>query len=406
MNDLLNKLKSLGLKVDLAVNLPAAGNRRVPIDQVIQGDWEENNDGRVFTVSHRYPYGYVHGKQDIHVPGKLEKLTWLLNAPSSIEAEKILFIDTETSSLSTGAGSFVFLIGLAWFGEHGLSLKQIFLDHPTNESPFLSSFERTLAAFTTFASFNGKAFDLPMLRSRFVLNRRKPTFEKFDHHDLLHTSRHIWKMRLESRRLADIEREILHFQRLNEEIPGWLVPQFYFDYLDSGDATPLQGVFYHNEMDVVSLAALMLHFDRLVEDQGMITEQDSRDVFSIGRVLGKYGHWEFSEGFFNSQILQQLPEENQREASRYCASVMKKQGKWEQAVQYWQYAAENKDPCACIELAKYYEHRQKEIDQALYWTNQALLLLDVGIANDRMTHTQTEHRLARLERKKGTTHHA
>ena len=372
MDDLLNKLKSLGLKIDKAVHIEPEDRTVLPIDKAVKGQWIEVQQERVFIVEKHYPAGYVHGKIQLEMTQNFNAMGSFINTDKPIQLDQLIFIDTETTSLSSGTGSFVFLIGVAYFDEAGLQVVQIFLDQPYRETPFLNYFDELIKRFSVFVSYNGKAFDIPMLRNRFVMNKLPHNLEDFQHFDLLHSARRIWKKRLESRKLSDIEKEVLSFHRSDEEIPGWLVPQIYFDYLESKDASTLQGVFYHNEIDVVSLAAIFLHINNLLSQTKNDAQPEGLDIYSIGYTLGKLGQWDLSEAYYQAGLAKGIPEKFRNEALRNYAYILKRQEKWTEAINHWESAAENGDCEACIELAKYYEHRAKDIDKAIVWTDMAL----------------------------------
>lgn len=395
MSDLLDQLKALGLKVEKAVDIPAPEEKPQALDEVIEGRWLDDATKGVFIVEKKIPLGSPHGKICLDPPQEFNTLSRFVEIQPDNPIGSLLFLDTETSSLSSGTGSVVFMVGLAYFTADHLKVIQLFLDSPRDELEFLAYLDAILANFTTFVSYNGKSFDIPMLKSRFVMNRLPVQFGAYQHIDLLHIARRIWKLRLESRKLGDIEREILDYQRGSAEIPGWLVPQIYFDYLENADALPLHGVFYHNEIDVISLAALFIHINNLLLNQLSETERDSRDAVSVALSLSKLGIWDLSETFFKDGLEQGLPREIQNEAARNFANSLKRQGRWEEAVSYWCSAAENSDFQACIELAKYYEHRQRTYKTALQWAQQA-----AHIATEQhMNLSEINHRLERLAEK-------
>ena len=371
MSDLLDRLKALGLKVERAADIEGPEEKPRALDEVIGGRWLDDSTKGVFIVEKDLPLGSPHGKIILDPPQEFNTLSRFVEIPPDNAIGSLLFIDTETSSLSSGTGSVVFMVGLAYFTREHLRVIQLFLDSPRDELEFLAYLDAILANFSTFVSYNGKSFDIPMLKSRFIMNRLPVQFSDYQHIDLLHIARRIWKMRLESRKLGDIEREILDYQRGSAEIPGWLVPQIYFDYLENADAEPLNGVFYHNEIDVVSLAALFIHINNLLLNQLSENERDSRDAVSVALSLSKLGIWDLSEAFFKDGLEQGLPREIQNEAARNFANSLKRQGRWEEAAEYWRSAAENDDYQACIELAKYYEHRARTYKTALQWAKQA-----------------------------------
>jgi uncharacterized protein YprB with RNaseH-like and TPR domain len=399
MNDLLNKLKSLGLNIESAAKVEKSANTSLPVDKVIQGEWMELNHGRVFVTSKCISYGNLHGRVPLIFPQELSRFSQFLNSKETIQPGGLLFLDTETSSISTGAGSFVFLVGLGWFSHAGFEIRQVFLDHPHNELPFILYFDDLISSFDTFVSYNGKAFDIPMLRSRYILNKLPSSLDQFGHLDLLHTARRIWKLRLDSRKLSDLEREIIAFTREADDIPGWLVPQMYFDYLDSRDASPLKGVFYHNEMDVISLAALFLHLNAMVSDLDTLSSSHSLDIYAIGSVLEKLGYLELSAGYFDLGMQKGIPEEYKPVVLRQYARVLKKLEKWEEAIAFWESAADQGDYEACIELAKYYEHRAMDIPRALEWVARSDSIFSQNGLSSTAIITEIEYRRARLARK-------
>ena len=395
MNELLDRLKALGLKVEKAADIEPPEEKPQALDTVIDGRWLDDTTKGVFIVEKEVPLGAPHGKIALDPPQEFNTLSRFVEIPPDNTIGNLLFIDTETSSLSSGTGAVVFMVGLAYFDQTHLKVIQLFLDSPRDELEFLAYLDSILANFSTFVSYNGKSFDIPMLKSRFIMNRLPVQFAGYQHIDLLHIARRIWKLRLESRKLGDIEREILDYQRSSQEIPGWLVPQIYFDYLESADAEPLAGVFYHNEIDVISLAALFIHINNLLLNQLSENERDSRDAVSVALSLSKLGIWDLSEAFFRDGLEQGLPRDIQNEAARNFANSLKRQDRWEEAVIYWCSAAENNDYLACVELAKYYEHRQRIYKIALQWAQQAEHIA----VEQKMNLEEINHRLKRLAEK-------
>lgn len=152
-----------------------------------------------------------------------------------------------------------------------------------------------------------------MLKSRFIINRITHKLDQISHIDLLHLSRRIWKLRLESRRLSNIESEILGIERTKEEVPSWLIPQVYFDYLNTRDAFPLAGVFYYNEMNIISLAVLFQYICSLSIDDNKLTETDILDIVSIGDLFRKDKNYDLEEKYFrigfHQDISNQLPKD-------------------------------------------------------------------------------------------------
>ncbi|HYP86683.1 MAG TPA: ribonuclease H-like domain-containing protein, partial [Polyangiaceae bacterium] len=185
--------------------------------------------------------------------------------------ERALFLDTETTGLG-GAGAIAFLLGLAWFDAEGrLNVEQLLLRSPADEPAMLDVLSERVAGAELLVSYNGKAFDWPLLKGRYIMNRREIPRD-LPHLDLLHIGRRLHRARLGACRLKTLESEVLGFDR-GVDVDGADVPARYAHFLRSGDEQALREVVEHNAWDVVSMAALvglygepfdLLHGDDLV----------------------------------------------------------------------------------------------------------------------------------------------
>src|SRR5580658_4231476 len=195
----------------------------------------------------------------------LSKRTWAALEDPSLW----LFLDTETTGLAGGTGTYAFLIGLAWWDAGALQVEQLFMRDFAEEHSLLHELAARVAERPVLVTFNGKTFDWPLLDSRFTMTRKIPTPRLAAHLDLLHPARALWKLRLGSVRLVDLERHVLDAPRLGwhreDDIASSLIPQYYFDYLRGGPADPLAGVVKHNQMDLRGLAALFGKINSLLE---------------------------------------------------------------------------------------------------------------------------------------------
>ncbi|MGC1491540.1 MAG: ribonuclease H-like domain-containing protein, partial [Candidatus Acidiferrum sp.] len=176
-----------------------------------------------------------------------------------------LFLDTETTGLAGGTGTYPFLVGIAWWDAGGLQVEQFFMRDFSEEHSLLHELAARLAQRPVLVTFNGKSFDWPLLENRYTMTRSIPTPHLSAHLDLLHPARALWKLRLGSVRLTDLERGVLDAPRLGwhreDDIASVLIPQYYFDYLRGGSSEPLVGVVHHNQMDLRGLAALFGKID-------------------------------------------------------------------------------------------------------------------------------------------------
>jgi uncharacterized protein YprB with RNaseH-like and TPR domain len=170
--------------------------------------------------------------------------------------ERLLFLDLETTGLSGGTGTYAFLCGLGAVCGGYFKVAQFFLKNPAHEAEWLDAVDSCIPRNATLVTYNGRTFDVPMLTTRHIMARRRPHWEASPHVDLLHFSRRLYRGYIESCSLGSVETNVLGVRRANEDVPGWLIPEIYARYLRTGDAAPLRGVFYHNELDIASLASL------------------------------------------------------------------------------------------------------------------------------------------------------
>lgn len=400
MSDLLNKLQSMGLKIEKGSDGISGPEIKTSIDKIVEGEWIELHGERVYVSRNFYNFGSSHGNVIFEKELSFKSLSqfWGNEEINNFRLQDFLFLDTETSGLSLGAGSIIFLFGGCFFTGKGLEIIQFFLEDPSNELLFLANIDALIQSHRCLVSYNGKSFDIPMIRSKMVLNRMSYVNLDKAHLDLLHFARSLWKLRLESRRLSDIEKDIMVFQRTEDEVPGWLVPQIYQDYLATGDAAPLKGVFYHNENDIVSLAALFSHINKMVSDKSILDSANILDIISIGSIYQKSGNFSLSEDFYKLGLDKGIPSELDINILRNYAFIMKKQDKWMDAIKFWKMAADKNDIYSCVELAKYYEHREIDYYAAAIWVDTAINIVIAAEGPEKLLGELT-HRKRRLQGK-------
>ncbi|HDZ12661.1 MAG TPA: hypothetical protein ENH53_10665, partial [Bacteroidetes bacterium] len=225
-----------------------------------EGEELTRPEGRFYRVRREYSLSSERGNQALYhlLNRSFESARFILKQPEGIpiHSENLLFLDAETTGLSSGVGTVAFLIGLGYFQKDSFILEQLFARDFREERAALAYLSELTQDFTTLVSFNGKTFDWPLLVNRWIFNRL-PVPDHLDFHlDLLYLSRRLWRRTIGECTLGNIEKEILQITRYGD-VPGYLVPQFYFDFLRTKDGTALQKVFYHNQMDILSLAALL-----------------------------------------------------------------------------------------------------------------------------------------------------
>lgn len=287
---------------------------------------------------------------------------------SPIEPARFLFLDVETTGLAGGTGTWVFLIGLGWLANGSFHVRQYFLRHPAEEEAMLSHFAAFAAPFSGLITFNGKAFDLPLIQTRQVL-RRTPQTAPREHLDLLTCARSLWRERFPSRRLNFLEEALLGFQR-HDDIPGEEIPAVYFNYLRCGETVLLQKVFEHNVFDILSMAGLL---GRVASTVASKKPAHPAECYSLGRLYHRAGRIEKAQHYYR-QVIGCGSGRLEEAALSQLALLCKKRGEWTEAVCLWQDLAlrEGKNLDAYVELAKYYEHRARDYPAALNWSSRAL----------------------------------
>ena len=404
---LADKLKSLGIKVG-ASDLQPQGKMpqkalTIPLEHVLDGRWLSTRRGEAFVVEKIYPLDFLQGDLPIRLTTPLQHISLWANDPrlEGVAPEQLAFLDTETSGLSGGTGTYAFMVGVARYVEQNFHLAMFFMHAPEEEAALLEAVADFMAPCTALVTFNGKSFDAPLLKTRYSLHSIPCPFDDFAHIDLLPLARRLWRDRLPSRALKALEVDILNAPRGEEEVPGYEIPWLYFDYLRTGDAAPLKGIFYHNALDVVSMAALLNYTAGLLQNPHD-AELHGLDIIALARLFEDLRMWDDAARLYERGLESSLPEASFGEATRRYANLQRRRGDLVASVKLWERAAGEGHIYAHVELAKHAEHRQKDIRLALRWTNSAIELanapsLPVYVRKHWLA--ELEHRKARLEGK-------
>ncbi len=413
------------------------------IEEFVQGRVERRESGEYFVAEQLLPLGRPYGKLrvgdiatsdlcplNLFIPGKL------LPSP-----ERLVFLDTETTGLAGGTGTCAFLIGLGTLQGTSFAVRQLFLRDYVEEKAALEALAEALEGCDGLVTFNGKTFDVPLLETRYTLSRLPSPFTRLLHLDMLHPARKLWKLRLESCKLTHLERQVLGIER-EGDVPGSDIPGIYFDYLRTGDARGLQPVFYHNALDIITLAALaveMANFiggavatasapepfshasavagaraaragargssfaplerSRLAADltdsyvlAGLQDGGNRRamraglDLFSLSRVFAEAGASELSISAGEQALASGLPEAAEPGVLWHLAAQRKRRGEFGMATGIWLQLSEPGAPYALQslrELAIQYEHRERNLKAALKCTDAALAFLEQTCQTER-----------------------
>src|SRR3990170_3038215 len=402
MVKLSDRLKALGLQIGASDLAPKPPRDEHPIESVVGGYPQQTEFGEAFLVELSLPADELHGALPLRFPTALDKLAaWAADTRLALlPPERFLFLDTETTGV-WGSGTLAFLVGLGRFEPGGFRHTQYFLREPIEERAMLDALNQLIGSDDALVTFNGKSFDLPLLKSRYLTNSYPHPFASLPHLDLLHLARRLWRDLLPSRALGDLEVNLLGVRRTQQDIPGWMIPQMYIDYLHTGDARPLASVFYHNSMDVLSMASLLEHLAAKLAAPLEAVGHHS-ELYAIGRLYADTGFAEEAIGVFQSTLSMELPANTRYRLVENLACLFRRRGDYEAALQLWEQAATDGHVYAHVEIAKYYEHRAGDFTVAIQYTQRAIQLVEKrNLPELERLHWQPllAHRLSRLERK-------
>jgi uncharacterized protein YprB with RNaseH-like and TPR domain len=328
----------------------------------------------------------------------------------SLEPTDLLFLDTETTGLAGGTGTLAFLVGLGYWGKESFEVVQYFVPDYPEEMALLHLLEEKIGDLPSLVTYNGKAFDIPLLRSRFVQIRggMGARLTEVPHLDLLHPSRRLWKRRLGNCSLTNLELEILGFER-EDDVPGWEIPQIYFRFLSEGDVGQLPTVFLHNQYDLISLAQLAVRACQLYREPLGDRSLPGTDLYSLARSLEIDGIPGAALEVLEEARLVSLESDTRRNVLRHLSRVYKRQKNWEAAVAIWQELGESDGVLEVFsfeEMAKFYEHVARDLRLAAAVTSRILEALTGNACVDPTPYqdldsvkTSFKYRLQRIERK-------
>ncbi len=323
-------------------------------------------------------YGQIPLSLGLNIPGQVLAVLARDQEFENLSLAGAVFLDLETTGLAGGTGTVPFLVGLCFFENDTLKIVQYFLNDLAAESRMLEDLRQLLEEkkFTSVVSYNGKGFDLPLLETRFTLNRMRLSLGNLPHLDFLYSARHLWKHKYESCRLYELALNHLGVDRA-EDIPSEEIPWRYFQYLRTGDFSLVEPIFYHNQEDLMSLYGVVVAGSLLVS---RTLEEDEVDIegtelLGVGKILERAGQTEKSITFYEKALDKQLPGAVSARVRKNLAQYFKRQKQWEKSIELWQHLLENSEDLECFrELAIYYEHHRKDPEEALKYALDGLAL--------------------------------
>ena len=361
------------------------------------------------------------------------------------------FIDTETTGLSLGAGTYTFLIGIGTYentagaaypaplagADAGLAgsdnthdgtdpgtatspdsgpafvVRQYFMRSPGEERAQLHLVEEALSACSGIVSFNGRAFDLPLLQGRFIMAHMPPPLPGAPHLDLLPPARRLWRAHFGSCALGDLERNVLAKRRTAADVPGWMIPSIYRDFYHGGGPTSvalMNRVFYHNVEDITSMALLAARMAYLFDQPQLhqrVAALHPLECASLARCYETLEWTESCEFAYRTALDGNLPDGERVEILRSLSLWFKRTGRRQEAAEIWETwisSVSDGDLMPYVELAKHHEWHTGDLTAARGWTAWALHLVERssgGPASPSIARAELQRRLERLEHEAG-----
>jgi uncharacterized protein YprB with RNaseH-like and TPR domain len=365
------------------------------VEELLSGEVVETPLGKHFETEKLYARHKRYGSYDIsdliELPHDLlESLSD--GAIPSAHPTTWAFLDTETTGLAGGTGTYAFLIGVGSIDAQGFRVRQFFLRDYGEEPSVLHSLTAYLARFDVLITYNGKSFDQPLLETRYTMCRARHPFARMEHLDLLYGARRLFKLRLENCRLVNLENQILGLER-EGDIAGELIPYCYFEYLRTHRAFRLVPIFHHNVLDIVSLACLTGVIPAAFRDPENMQARHGADLLGLARWLQVSGRLEEAHRLMRRAIDMGLADQHLFRALFEAGGLEKKLGLEHAALATFTDLSLSPNPYrvrAYEELAKHYEHREKNFPMALECAREARCLDDSPARATRQRRLETK----------------
>ncbi len=325
-------------------------------------------------------YGQIPISMGLQIPGQILGFLSRDGAFEGLDLSTAVFLDLETTGLAGGTGTLPFLVGLAYYRDERFKVTQFFLSEMAEEDRLireLAQFIRDME-FKSIVTYNGKAFDMPLVETRFAMHRTPCPLRGLPHLDFLFSARSLWKHKHDSCRLFNLAQQIVQAER-SEDIPGAEIPLRYFQYIRNGDFSLIDPILYHNQEDLLSLLGVVVAGAVLVErnrggaERG---EDDAMDLYGVAKLFERAGDTATSASLLEKALSggQGLTAEVSQNARKKLSHHFKKNKDWEKALVFWQEMARGDEADCFRELSMYFEHTAKDYGEAIRVATEGLAL--------------------------------
>lgn len=364
---------------------------------MLNGQLQSTNRGDLFVVRRKHdllePYGRSNLTDCLELP--IQPFTRLYHGLAGFDMRQTLFFDTETTGLAGGSGTYAFLVGIGYYTDEHFVTEQLLMRDHGDEAALLEYLSGFLQRTTSLVSFNGRSFDAQLLITRFGMHRLPEPFGERPHLDLLYLCRRLYgSSRLPDCRLETLETHLLGAPR-HGDVPGWLIPSLFFDFLRDRNPAPLKGVLEHNRRDLLAMVALCSHLRHVLRAESV---EEPHLSLGLARMYAALEDPEKSDRFFSAALKSRDLDDLHREKGLIVwARELKKRGQTAKAAMLWRrtlvHYPGNLE--ATVELAKWLEHSKGDF-------RSALVLVEGGLRDRTLPsrrRKELEHRATRLRRR-------
>jgi uncharacterized protein YprB with RNaseH-like and TPR domain len=375
------KYSALAGRVAPAIPAAQGIGARGLIEDLVSGEVVFTPFGSHYETERLFAPDHCHGNYEISQLKQLpDDLLAALSggAIATASPERWLFLDTETTGLAGGSGTYAFLIGVGSISGSGFRVRQFFMRDYSEEASVLHALAEYTSRFDVLVTYNGRSYDQPLLETRYAMCRARHPFGKLEHLDLLYGARRLFRLRLENCRLTNLESQILGFERASD-IPGEMIPYCYFEYLRSRRAHRLPPIFHHNVLDIVSLACLTGVIPEAFRDPASARARHGVDLLGLARWLQASDRLDEAHQLFLRAVDMGLADEHLFPTLFAIGLIEKKQGRQHAAVATFTDLSLSPNPFrvrAYEELARHFEHHERSFPMAIECVRAARQIAD------------------------------